>query len=79
MTVLVDSDILVEVSRARNPDTVARWIELSNSDSAVLYSPISVTEVWAGARPNEYDSLNNLLRALRCMPIDEEASHQAGT
>ena len=78
MTVLVDSDILIEVSRGRNADIVAKWVNLSNSDAAVLYSPVSVAELWAGARPNEYDALNNLFRALTCIPIDGEAGHQAG-
>jgi predicted nucleic acid-binding protein len=78
MTVLVDSDILIEVSRGRNEDVASKWIDLSNSDAAVLYSPVSVAELWAGARPNEYDALNNLFRALTCIPIDEEAGRQAG-
>ena len=78
MTVLVDSDILIEVSRGRNADVVSKWIDLSNSDVAVLYSPVSVAELWAGARPNEYDTLSNLFRALTCIPIDAEAGRQAG-
>jgi len=78
MTVLVDSDILIEVFRGRNADLVSKWIDLSNSDAAVLYSPVSVAELWAGARPNEYDTLSNLFRALTCIPIDAEAGRQAG-
>ena len=78
MTVLVDSDILIEVSRGRNADVVSKWIDLSIADAAVLYSPVSVAELWAGARPNEYETLNNLFRALTCIPIDEEAGRQAG-
>ena len=78
MTVLVDSDILIEVSRGRNADVVSKWIDLSNADAAVLYSPVSVAELWAGAQPNEYETLNNLFRALTCIPIDEEAGRQAG-
>jgi predicted nucleic acid-binding protein len=78
MTVLVDSDILIEVSRARDAVIVSRWMDLSNSDAAVLYSPVSVAELWAGARPSEHDALNNLFRALMCTPIDEETGRQAG-
>jgi predicted nucleic acid-binding protein len=78
MTVLVDSDILIEVSRGRNVDIVANWIELSNSDAAVLYSPVSVAELRAGARPSEHDALRNLFRALTCAPIDEDVGRQAG-
>jgi|SRR5271165_1257646 len=78
MTVLVDSDVLIEVSRGRNSEIVTRWIDLSKSDSAVLYSPVSVTELWAGARPNEFEALTQLFRSLTCIPIDGESGRQAG-
>jgi len=45
MTVLIDSDILIEVSRGRNRAVVSTWIELSTSSAAVLYSPVSVAEL----------------------------------
>jgi predicted nucleic acid-binding protein len=77
-SVLVDSDILIEVSRGRNADIVARWMDLSNSDDAVLYSAVSVAELWAGARPKEHEALRNLFLALTCAPIDEEAGRRAG-
>jgi predicted nucleic acid-binding protein len=77
-SVLVDSDILIEVSRGRNADIVARWTDLSNSDDAVLYSPVSVTELWAGAKPKEHEALRNLFLALTCAPIDEEVGRRAG-
>lgn len=78
MTVLVDSDILIEVSRGRNADVISKWLELSNSDVAVLYSPVSVAELWAGARPSEYSPLSNLFRTITCVPIDAEVGRQAG-
>jgi len=79
MTVLVDSDILIEVSRARNAQIVGRWKELGESDSAVLYSPVTLAELWAGARPNEYKATSDLFRALNCVPIDEELGRLAGS
>lgn len=51
---------------------------MSNSDDVVLYSPISVAELWAGARPKEYDAQQKLFLALTCAPIDEAIGHQAG-
>jgi hypothetical protein len=78
VTVLVDSDILSEVSRGKDAGIVSKWMDLSDSDAAVLYSPVSVAELWAGARPNEHDALNNLFRALTCAPIDEESGRRAG-
>ena len=78
MTVLVDSDILIEVSRGRDPEIVSAWIALSNSNTLIFYSPVSVAELWAGARPNEHAGLNNLFRNLTCVPIGEEIGHSAG-
>jgi len=78
MTVLVDSDVLIEVARGRDSDIVSRWTELSLSDAAVLYSPVGVAELWAGARPAEHDILHDLFRALTCLPIDAEVGRQAG-
>ena len=78
MTVLVDSDILIEVSRGRDQKIVSQWIALSKTDTLVLYSPISVAELWAGAHPSEHTMLNNLFRNLNCVPISEEIGHSAG-
>jgi predicted nucleic acid-binding protein len=78
MTILVDSDILIEVSRGRSAGIVSQWIDLSESDTAILYSPVSAAELWAGAGPDEYNALKNLFRALTCIPIDGEAGCQAG-
>ena len=78
MTVLVDSDILIEVSRGQNTQIVSQWLELGASDNAILYSPVSEAELWAGARPTEHKALRNLFGALICVPIDAETGKQAG-
>jgi predicted nucleic acid-binding protein len=78
VTVLVDSDILIEVSRGKDQAIVARWLELSDSDSPILCSPVTVAELWAGARPNEHRALTSLFRALHSVPIDAETGRRAG-
>ena len=78
MSVLVDSDILIEVSRGRDAEIIARWTDLSGSDVAVLYSAVSAAELWAGARPAEHEALENLFRVLTCIPIDAETGRRAG-
>ena len=78
MTVLVDSDVLIEVSRGRDRDILAKWKELSESDLPILYSPVTGAELWAGARPAEHDALENLFRALHCVAIDGDTGRQAG-
>lgn len=78
MTVLVDSDILIEVSRARTADILAQWMELSESDALILFSPVSAAELRAGARPAKCRELEALFDALVCVPADASVGRQAG-
>lgn len=78
MTVLVDSDILIDVTRGKDPGVLRRWSELSESQLAILCSPVSVAELWQGALPREHELLANLFRALTCVPIDAETGRKAG-
>jgi predicted nucleic acid-binding protein len=78
MTVLVDSDILIEVFRGKDQLVVSRWTELSASDADILFSPVNAAELWAGARPNEHDLLNRLFASLTCVPADAGVGRLAG-
>ncbi len=75
---LVDSDILIEVSRARDQSLLARWDDLSRSEAAVLCSPVTVAELWHGARPSEHAALGTLFAAIPCVPIDSKIGVRAG-
>jgi predicted nucleic acid-binding protein len=78
MTVLVDSDVLIEVARARDAATLKRWADLAESDDIVLCTPVSVAELWHGARSSEHKALRDLFHALVCVPLDAETGTQAG-
>ena len=78
MTILIDSDVLIEVSRAKDASIVSKWRELSQSDALILFSPVTAAELWAGARPIEHDSLEALFGALVCAPADAAAGRHAG-
>ncbi len=78
MTVLVDSDIVIEVCRERDRDIVSRWRELGQSGRAILCSPVTAVELWNGVRPREHEALTNFFRTLSCVPIDYETGRQAG-
>ena len=78
MTVLTDSDILIEVSQGRDKTIVSQWLELGQSDALILYSAVSAVELWAGARPGEYTALDALFDALLCVPIDAALGRRAG-
>jgi predicted nucleic acid-binding protein len=78
VTVLVDSDILIEISRRRDQDILKRWAALAESDNEILCSPVSAAELWAGALPREHEATAKLFRTLLCAPIDYETGRQAG-
>ena len=57
---------------------ISRWIELSDSDALILYSPVTAAELWAGARSAEYATLEALFQALICVPADGAVGRRAG-
>jgi predicted nucleic acid-binding protein len=76
--ILIDSDILIDVARGRDARLLARWNELSGSDSVIACSPVTVAEMWHGARPNEYTALDALFGAFTYVPIGPEIGRRAG-
>lgn len=78
MIVVVDSDVLIEVSRHRDGKLISAWLTLTESEIEVMYSLISASELWAGALPHEHDVLTRLFRSLRCAPSNEETGRLAG-
>lgn len=78
MKILVDSDILIEASRARDPILVDRWLDVGRSEHIVLCSPISIAEVWHGARPNERHIIEAIFENLVCIPADAAIGRLAG-
>ncbi|MGH9588459.1 MAG: PIN domain-containing protein [Acidobacteriaceae bacterium] len=78
MMVVVDSDVLIEVTRNRDRKLIAAWFSLIESEIEVMYSSVSAAELWAGALPHEHDVLTRLFRSLRCASYDEETGKLAG-
>jgi predicted nucleic acid-binding protein len=78
VTVLIDSDILIEVARGRDAEILGRWEDLANSNHVLLCSPVSVAELWHDARSKEYEALTSLFRVLSCVPADGHVGMRAG-
>jgi predicted nucleic acid-binding protein len=77
-TILIDSDVLIEVLRGRDRAVLKQWDELGVSDAVLLCSPVTVAEIWHGARPKEFAVLEALFASLICVPIDLEIGRRAG-
>jgi predicted nucleic acid-binding protein len=79
MTVLVDSDVLIEVMRGRDSVIGSRWKQATEADDVLLAcSPVSVAELWRGVRASEQESLKVLFDALVCVTVDKETGKRAG-
>lgn len=78
MNVLVDSDILIDVSRARDVALLEKWTQLSGSRHTVLCSPVTLAELWWGVRQHEQPALIALFRGMKCVPADETTGRLAG-
>jgi predicted nucleic acid-binding protein len=76
--ILLDSDIVIEVTRAHDQTLLARWTQLAATDEAIAYSPVTAAELWVGACPREHPSLTAFFDALLCLPADNETGRIAG-
>jgi predicted nucleic acid-binding protein len=77
-SVLIDSDILIEVSRGRDADILSKWDDLSRGNMVLFCSPVTVAELWHGARPREHRILDALFAVVQCVPIDKEIARRTG-
>ena len=78
MSILVDSDIVIEVLRGRDQVILAQWSILANSPSPILISPVTIAEIGAGARASEILAISRLFAPLTCIAIDQKIGQLAG-
>jgi hypothetical protein len=78
VTVLLDTDVAIEILRARNQIISSKWSALVASGAVVGYSPVIAAEVWAGALPHEHQLISIFFRPLTCIPTDYEIGKLAG-
>ena len=76
--VLIDSDVLIEVARDRDPDLLTRWRELAASGVLIAVSPVTIAELWHGVRERERPKLEQLFASLLCLPADAAIGRKTG-
>jgi predicted nucleic acid-binding protein len=77
-TVLLDTDILIEVLRQREKVILEEWRRLGRTGGLVLYTPVTTAELWHGLRPGEEAAVSKILDTLTCVPLDAEIGRRAG-
>lgn len=78
-TVLLDTDILIEVLRQRDAAIMEEWRRLGRSAELVLYTPVTAAELWPGLRSGEEAAVSKMLETLTCVPLDAEIGRRAGS
>jgi predicted nucleic acid-binding protein len=78
VSVLLDTDVVIEMQRGKDSQIGAKWASLVASGEMILYSPVVAAETWAGARPQEHSLVESFFDSLTCAPVDYEIGKLAG-
>lgn len=78
MSILLDSDIVIEILRSRDQLVLSQWRALASAGTLVLFSPVSAAEIWAGVRPNERGATSLFFSHLNCVPVEYKTGELAG-
>ncbi len=78
MSILLDSDVVIEVLRARDSGILDQWTLVVHRSANLLVSPVTVAEVWAGALPAEHTAISRFFALVPCVPLDQETGRAAG-
>jgi len=75
--ILLDSDVIIAWLRGYQPISGA-VLHLLESGHSLLWTPISIAEIFAGARKSESARLEKLFQILETLPISETIGKKAG-
>jgi len=75
--ILLDSDVIIAWLRGYQPVSNA-VLNLLQSGYSLLWTPVSIAEIFAGARKNEIARLEALFQILETLPISEAVGKKAG-
>ena len=75
--ILLDSDVIIAWLRGYEP-YVELIPELLDRGAALTWSPVSVAEIFAGARKTEERQIENLFLIFDVYPISSEVGRRAG-
>jgi predicted nucleic acid-binding protein len=78
MSILIDSDVVIEILRSRDQSVLRQWKALAKTSEVLLFSPITAAEVWGGARTSEKEVTSRFFEVLTCIPLDYTIGQIAG-
>ena len=75
--ILLDSDVIIAWLRGYQP-VAGAVLKLLESGHSLLWTPVSIAEIFAGARKSESARLETLFQILETLPISETIGKKAG-
>jgi predicted nucleic acid-binding protein len=75
--ILLDSDVIIAWLRGYQP-VAGTVMDLLEGGHNLLWTPVSIAEIFAGARKSEIANLETLFQILEILPISETVGKKAG-
>ncbi len=76
MPVILDTNIIIDCLK-KDERTINQIEQIAKFDTLVI-SHVTITEIYAGVRPNEIKAVENYLNIFLRIPIQEKISKKAG-
>jgi predicted nucleic acid-binding protein len=74
---LLDTDVIINLLK-KHPETVERFIELSERGTIFLLSPIVIAEIYVGAFKHEHSQIETFFSLCQPLTLDGEVARSAG-
>ena len=75
-SVLIDSDVLIWWLRGR--EDVVKQLSSLLSETKIYTTPVTVAEIWAGARKGEEKAIDEVFKTIDVIEMDEQIGKLAG-
>jgi predicted nucleic acid-binding protein len=75
--ILLDSDVIIEWLRGNQP-VAGSLLTLLDNGHILLWTPVSIAEIFAGVRKGESTRIETLFMILETLPISMNAGRKAG-
>lgn len=74
---VLDTDVVIDLLK-KKPEMVAQFLELVESKTTFLLSPVVVAEIYAGAFEREYKAIEGFFKLCQQVDLDGETGRTAG-
>ena len=78
MPIVVDTDVIIEVLRQRDTGILAGWQRLVEDGEQIVFSAITMAEVYHGVKPSEETAVAAAFSVMRCAPVAAAIARRAG-